>query len=82
MTRRPMQDLPEGAEFIGPDGPTRYQVTKSAANHENGWVEVRNLSHTDEEALKYADPQHVADGGNPRDGFFAYSSPVEVEVVA
>ncbi len=82
MTRRPMQDLPEHAEFIGPDNRTRYRVTKSAANHEHGWVEVRNLSCTDEEALKYADPRYVADGGDPRDGFFDYSSPVEVEVVA
>ena len=83
MSTADMQDLPAGARFIGPDGRTEYRVDTPAAAHPNGWVEVRNLSMTDAEAgALLASPGAVEPGCDPRDGFFAYSDPTSVEVLA
>ncbi len=83
MSMQNMEDLPRGAEFIGPDGHTRYLVTTAASEHPRGWVEVRNLSMTDGEAADLlATPGAVEPGCDPRDGFFAYTHPTPVEVVA
>lgn len=77
-----MQDLPKGARFIGPDRRTRYEVITPAADHPSGWVDVRNLSMTAAEAVeRLATPGAVEPGCDPRDGFFAFSHPVEVEVL-
>lgn len=81
VARRNMQDLPKGARFIGPDG-TEYEVTTPASEHRNGWVNVRDLSMTEDEAQRrLATPGAVEPGEDPRDGFFSYTQPVEVEVV-
>ncbi len=76
---RPMQDLPAGTHFL--HGGSEYVITTSAADDERGWVHVRNLSRSYDEALKFSDRQHVDAGGDPRDGFFSFSVPVLVEVL-
>ncbi len=78
MTFKPMQDLPAGAEFVGPNKGTRYRVLKPASDHELGWVDVWNLSMSREEELK----QITAGNPEPRVGFFAFSHPVDVEVIS
>lgn len=83
MSTAVMQDLPKGARFIGPDGRTRYEVTVAAGDSPQGFVETWNLSMTgDEAAALLATPGAVEPGVDPRDGFFAYSHPVTVEVIA
>lgn len=82
-----MQDLPTGTvvdhRVGGNHGTIRYQITRSAAEHPNGWVEVYNLTMTDDEAERLLNtPGAVEAGCDPRDGFFAFSHPVEVEVVS
>lgn len=80
-TTAPMTSLRKNAEFIGPDGRTHYRVTRPASAHPHGWVEVRNLSMTAAEAraaIKRGDPEP---GCDPRDGFFSYSVPVDVQVI-
>jgi hypothetical protein len=79
---RPMQSLPTGARFIGPDGRTEYRITRSAAEHEDGWVDVWNESMTDAEAQRRIAKGDVEDGYDPREGVFAYSHPVDVEVLS
>lgn len=82
MTRQLITDLPRGARFIGPDGRTNL-VTTPAAEHERGWVQVRDLSMSDADAARLqATPGAVEPGCDPRDQFFAYSHPVEVEVLS
>ena len=83
---RPMQDLPAGTvfeKFTGsPRQYTRYQVLVSAADDPRGHVRVRNLSMTDAEAADLlATAGAVEPGCDPRDGFFAYSRPVDVTVL-
>lgn len=82
-----MQDLPAGAVFHlltgGADDRTHYQITTAAIDHPDGWVEVRNLSMSDARAEQLLNtPGAVEKGCDPRDGFFAYSHPTEVEVVS
>lgn len=82
MPRKNMQDLPKGARFIGPDG-VEYKVVTSASEHRNGWVDVWDLSMTDAEALRRLNtPGAVEAGCHPREGFFAYTFPTEVEVLS
>jgi hypothetical protein len=82
MSRAVMQDLPKGAHFIGPDG-AEYKVTTPASEHPSGFVEVWNLSMPDSEVLRLLDmPGAVEQGCHPREGFFAYSFPTEVEVLS
>lgn len=40
MSVQPMQDLPRGARFVGPDGRTEYKVVTPASEHPRGWVDV------------------------------------------
>lgn len=83
MTTQPMQSLPKGARFIGPDRRTEYEVTTPASEHPRGWVDVRNLSMSDAKAERLlGTPGAVEKGCDPRDGFFAYSHPVGVEVLS
>lgn len=82
MTTQYMQDLPKGATFIGPDGAT-HKVTLPASEHPSGWVVVWNLSMPDDEVLRLMNtPGAVEEGSDPREGFFAYSHPVAVEVIS
>lgn len=82
MSVQPMQELPRGARFVGPDGHTEYQVTRPACEDPRGWVEVWNLSMSDAEALRRLDtPGAVEQGCHPREGFFAFSYPTNVEVL-
>jgi hypothetical protein len=76
-----MTDLPRHARFIGPDRRTIYRVTTAAADHERGWVMVRNLSMTDAQAAAAVAAGGFERGDDPRDEFFAFSAPVEVEVL-
>jgi len=76
--KRDLNDLPKDTHFIGPDG-ARYKVTAPAADHKHGFVFVWNLSMTDDEVqrrLPACEP-----GTHPREGFFAFSHPAEVEVL-
>lgn len=76
-----MQDLPRGTQFIGPDG-ARYKVTAPASEHEHGFVFVWNLSMGDGEVLRrLSTPGWCKEGTHPREMFFAYSHPTEVEVL-
>ncbi len=75
-----MTTLKRGDQFIGPDEHTRYIVTTPASEHEHGWINVRNLSMPDEEAVRRAEQPDVY-GPDSRGGFFAYSVPVYVERV-
>jgi hypothetical protein len=74
-----MDSLADGDLFVGPDyftaaGPTVYEVTTSCAQHEHGWLEVRDLTMTDAQALaRLADIADVEPGCDPRGGFFSYS---------
>ncbi len=82
MSRALMTNLPRGARFIGPDTKTRYLITRAASEHPHGWVEVRDLSMSDElVAQLLATPGAVEPGCDPRDGSFAYTLPTEVEVL-
>jgi hypothetical protein len=75
-----MTTLDRGERFIGPDGHTVYVVTTPAAEHEHGWVFVRNLSMSDEEAARRAEHPDVY-GPDSRGGFFAYSYPTYVQPI-
>ncbi|MHA6631823.1 hypothetical protein ACU61A_40875 [Pseudonocardia sichuanensis] len=74
-----MDSLAEGELFVGPDyftasGPTVYEVTTSCMQHEHGWLEVRDLTMTDAQALgRLAEPGGVEPGCDPRGGFFSYA---------
>ncbi len=75
-----MNALPAGTRFIGLDGRTRYEVTMPAADHEDGWVEVRDLSMTDAEAQQLlTTPGAVQPGCDPRDQVFL-TGQVEADV--
>ncbi len=75
-----LRDLPKGARFIGPDRKTIYRVLCPYA--ETGWrVDVFNESMTDAEAADRIASGAVEEGYDPRGGFFAYTTPVEVEVL-
>lgn len=70
----PMGELDTCDQFVGPDGVTLYEVWTSCAEHEHGWLEVRNLSMTAAEATaRLEKPGAVEPGSGPRDGFFAYT---------
>jgi hypothetical protein len=75
-----MTTLNRGDQFIGPDEHTRYIVTTPASEHEHGWIDVRNLSMPDDEAVRRAEQPDVY-GPDSRGGFFAYDMPVYVERV-
>jgi hypothetical protein len=76
-----LTDLRRGQKFIGPDGRT-HEVTTPASDHPHGFVEVRDLSMTDAEAAALlAAPGAVERGCDPREGFFAFTHPVDVEVI-
>lgn len=75
-----MQDLPRDACFVGPDGAT-YKVVVAASEHPNGFVEVWNLSMGDADVLDRVDDAYRA-GHHPREGFFCYTHPVDVEVIS
>jgi hypothetical protein len=74
-----MDSLADGDLFVGPDyftasGPTLYEVTTSCAQHEHGWLEVRDLTMTDAEAAgRLAQLGGVEPGCDPREGFFSYA---------
>jgi hypothetical protein len=85
-----MHTLGAGDQFVGPDGTTRYEVVTPAADHPNGWIDVRNLSMTDDQAAEVLARPGAVDRvpdpetgqlvpGDPRAGFFAYSCPVYVD---
>ncbi|SCL21162.1 hypothetical protein [Micromonospora aurantiaca (nom. illeg.)] len=88
-----MHTLSRGDLFVGPDGTTRYEVVTPASEHPRGWVDVRNLSMTDDEAAALVERpgavERVRDAetgemvpGDPREGFFAYSHPTYVDRVS
>ena len=69
----PMAELVAGEHIVGPDGVTLHEVWTSCGEHERGWLEVRNLSMTDDQAaVLLAEPGAVEPGCDPRDGFFCY----------
>jgi|GEM_PF-7117973 len=76
-----MSKLRDGDEFIGPDGRTRYRVTRDMRSHPRGWLGTRDLSMTDAQARRAVKDGSVEPGCDPRDGFFAYSTAVTVERV-
>ncbi len=76
-----MSDLRKGDEFVGPNGRTRYRVTRDMGSHPNGFLDVRNLSMTNGEARAATKRGDCEPGCDPRDGFFSYTSPVTVEKV-
>lgn len=79
--RVPVQALDRGQRFTGPDGTTLFEVVTPASEHPRGWVDVRDLSMTDEEAAALvATPGAVERGSDPRRGFFAYSHPTYVNL--
>lgn len=83
MTRRPMKDLPRGARFRWLDGRERL-VLVPASEHENGWVEVRDLSMTDQEAERLLSGSRAVEKGcDPRDGVFTRGQvDTDVEVLS
>jgi hypothetical protein len=71
----PMGELKERDRFVGPDGMTVYAVTGECASHKNGWLFVRDLSMTDQQARQLvAEPGAVEEGCDPRDGMFTYAT--------
>lgn len=85
MTTAILQELPRGAVFVKPTGYSarnRYEVTTPACEHPEGWVLVRNLSMSDSEAERRIAADRLGPDEDPRDGFFAYPNPVEVEVLS
>lgn len=75
----PITSLSRGDQFIGPND-TWYEVLVPASEHEHrGWVDVTNLSMTDEQAAaRLAEPGAVEPGCDPRHGFFDDTEPVYV----
>ncbi len=66
--------------FIGPSGDL-YEVAQPAAEHPSGWVEVTDLSMSDD-AEQAAQRRGVAEPGtSPRDGFFSYATLVTIDRV-
>ncbi|GAA0645589.1 hypothetical protein GCM10010174_80720 [Kutzneria viridogrisea] len=63
----PMSTLAVGDRFVGPDQKTVYTVTADCASHPHGWLFVRDLTMTDEQAVSLEDGD-----GDPRIGFFNY----------
>lgn len=78
---RDIHDLARGERFIGPADGATYEVITPASEHPMGWVDVRNLSLTDEQVAEVAD-EMGRDGADPREGCFAYPGPMAVEVIA
>lgn len=73
VRRCAMSALVAGERIVGPDGATLYEVWTSCDEHERGWLEVCNLSMTnDQAAALLAEPGAVEPGCDPRDGFFIY----------
>jgi hypothetical protein len=77
-----MGTLSVGDQFVGPDGHTLYEVTGDCASTQYGFLEVRTLSMTDEQAAALAaTPGLVAPGCDPRDGMFAYPDTTAMHMV-
>jgi hypothetical protein len=78
----PMGSLSIGDQFVGPDGHTLYEVTEDCASNQHGFLEVRTLNMTDEQAAALAaTPGLVQPGCDPRDGLFAYPDTTAMHMV-
>ena len=59
-----------------------YEVVTSCDEHPHAWLDVRNLSMTDQEAEELLRSGAVEPGTHPRCGFYSYSAGILMDRVS